>query len=257
MNSIIVLEWSFSPADFFEAPIEIRRDNYTLKFADGNVRCELLASVFDTNPDVRKTIQLDIENRFLAYVVVSHESYDLWESTMLRVHPNGNKDYYLNVHDAIHACTVSTLDIQVTDEHGNVTADTRRDRIMNQESFAERMANHRNDPSLAVMIGSFNSAIRDPNHVLLHLYEIREIITTRYGSAAQARAALEISLTKWSDFGKLCCDLPLRQGRHASRKFPILRDATETELAEGRSFAQKLILQYLITLENAGSNVNG
>ena len=38
MGAVVVLEWGFSPPDYFEVPIEISRDDYTLTIAHGESR---------------------------------------------------------------------------------------------------------------------------------------------------------------------------------------------------------------------------
>ena len=89
----------------------------------------------------------------------------------------------------------------------------------------------------------------DPDDELVHLYEIRDALSTKFGSEKAARNALKISYDNWSRFGQLCNDEPLRQGRHRGKKYEA-RDATNAELSEARRIAQAMIEGYLRYLDS-------
>jgi hypothetical protein len=142
------------------------------------------------------------------------------------------------------------VDIQVKDKDGNIISDSKRERIEKKKSLAELVSTRRgNDAFLGPMLRSHAAAIRDPNNELVHLYEIREALSTKFGGANAARTALGIGNAEWSRLGQLCNDEPLRQGRHRGKTGGVLRDATDPELVEARGIARGMILRYL---ENAG-----
>jgi len=142
------------------------------------------------------------------------------------------------------------VDIQITDKDGNVIADSKRDRIERKKSLAELVSFHcATDSLLASLLKSQAAAVRDPNNELVHLYEIRDALTTKFGSESATRTALGIGSTQWSRFGQLCNNKPLRQGRHRGKTGGILRDATEAELTEARGIARAMIEAYLRHLE--------
>jgi len=98
------------------------------------------------------------------------------------------------------------------------------------------------------LLRSYSTALRDPANEFIHLYEIRDALAHRFGSAAKARSALGLKRRGWDRLGKLANDLPIKQGRHRGQSSGSLRDATETELQEARSIARNMIRQFLAYL---------
>jgi hypothetical protein len=105
------------------------------------------------------------------------------------------------------------------------------------------------DKVVASMLASYNRAVNDPGNELVHLYEIRDALLTRFGGESIAQKTLAINSRQWSRLGQLANNDPLRQGRHRGKKLGELRDATESELKEARSIAFKMIEAYLNYLE--------
>lgn len=84
---------------------------------------------------------------------------------------------------------------------------------------------------------------------MVHLYEIRDSLSDRFGGGKRVEQELGISAAEWSDFGKLANNEPVREGRHRGKDLGILRNATIDELARARKFAKNLILKYLKLLD--------
>jgi hypothetical protein len=170
------------------------------------------------------------------------------------MHPDGRKDYLMGGETGRFACSGSTADFRVTDRNGNIFNDSKRDRIEKKKSFAELVASHHaTDTLLASLLQSYNASVRDPNNELVHLYEIRDALSTKFRGENATRKALSMSASRWSRFGQLCNDEPLRQGRHRGKTGGVLRDATEDELTEARGIAQAMIDGYLQYLEASAS----
>ena len=41
MDAVMMLNWTFSPPDYFEEPIEISRQDYAMTIADGQVHAKI------------------------------------------------------------------------------------------------------------------------------------------------------------------------------------------------------------------------
>lgn len=93
--------------------------------------------------------------------------------------------------------------------------------------------------------------MRDPINELVHLYEIREALSVKFGVENGVRSALAITITasQWSRLGQLSNSEPLHQGRHRGKTGETLRDASESELIEVRGIARAMIETYLQYLE--------
>ena len=252
MNAVVLLDWGFSPSDYFEEAIEISRRDYTMTIADGRAQAKIDSAIYETDPGMRQRLEDALNDRFLGVQLLTHRAYDLSRSTMTRVHPDGRRDIFIEPEPARLVLSAGTVDIQITDKDGNVIADSKRDRIEKGKSLAELVNAHRaTDSLLASLLKSQAAAVCDSNNELVHLYEIRDALSVKFGGETATRTALGIGKPQWSRFGHLCNDEPLRQGRHRGKTGGALRDATEAELAEARGIARAMIEAHLRYLEGS------
>ena len=97
--------------------------------------------------------------------------------------------------------------------------------------------------------------MNDANNELVHLYEIRDALSRRFGGESPACQVLHISSTDWSRLGQLANSEPLRQGRHRGKNLGILRNATDAELTEARNIGRQFVEAYLEFLDVTGTNL--
>ena len=252
MEPIVVLEWKFSPPDYFEVPIEIVRDDYTLTIADGKAEARITDEVYSSDSSMRQTLQGALNDRFLGAQLVAHKPYQLSKSAMARVHPDGHKDIFLEAKIAGISVTANKVDIQILDQSGIVIADSKRDRIQQKKNLADLVDKHRSsDEVLNSLICSYDSAVRDSANELVHLYEIRDALSIAFGGEKASRQALGILSSGWSRLGELANNEPLSQGRHRGKAGIKVRDATDAELSEARGIARGMIEAYLLYLDDA------
>jgi hypothetical protein len=249
MNGVVVLEWNFSPPDYFESKIEIKQGDYTMIIADGKVEAKIDSVVYETNPLMRDALHDALESRFLSFQLSFRKRYNLSNPTKTRVeHTDGRKDYVLEVEPGHIKTTFHPVTLSKCDKDGNVVADHQTERMKNLNYLVN---NHYKDETLRSLLKSHNSSIKDPNNELLYLYEIRDALYHKFGGERAVISALKtINHTDWSWFGNLCNEEPLRQGRHRGKKYNEPRDATEDELSKARAIAQAMIegyVQYLDT----------
>ena len=146
----------------------------------------------------------------------------------------------------------SSVDVRITDPAGAVGRDTKIERADDKANAGELLHKHRDrDDTLRAIAASHANAVDDPNNELVHLYEIREALKGRFQSESKARSALGVTQARWSRFGQLCNDEPLRQGRHRGKfaASAALRNATEAELHEARSISTEPVRSYLTYLD--------
>lgn len=246
MNAVVVLVWEFSPPDYFETTIEISKDDYTMTIADGKAEAKIDSEVFDSNPSMRAALHNALNDQFLAFQLFSNREYDLPGSKIIRGHPDGLKEYILECGTATFKLTGGAVDFKKWDKDGNVVVDTKRDRIEKKKHLADLISRHQaDDKALGLLLQSYYASRRDPNNELVHLYEIRGALSSKFGGKKKVESALKISSSDWDCFGRLCNHEPLRQGRHRGENYGTLRDATEAELTEARRIARIMIEAYL------------
>ncbi len=248
-SDIIVLEWSFSPPDYFEDSIHIEGDAYEMIIENGRVEARIRPNVFENNATMKDDLTNSLNDRFLGVQLLTHEPYQLSKGSMYRLHPDGLRDITVFAEPGIITVT-GTAEIMITDKDGNVIVDSRRDRIKKKKQLSELAEKYRkSDPTVASVLNSYRMAVNEPNNELVHLYEIRDAVSTKFGGENAARTKLAISNANWSRLGQLANSDPLRQGRHRGKKVDELRDATESELKEARNIARNMIEAYFDYLE--------
>jgi hypothetical protein len=248
----ILLEWTYSPRDFFEAEIEISRSDYTVDIASGSISARLPAAVFDADEGVRQRLHDALFDRMRGIQLLTRKPFQLSKPRLTRIEPDGRRHIFVELEGAVLTLSGGLVDITITDSSGKVTRDTKQERIKKKRELADLVAKYSGDGLLKAMLQSYVTSASDANNELVHLYEVRESVSTAYGGEAPARAALSISKGNWSRLGQLCNDEPLRQGRHRGKKFDALRDATEAELSEARDIARQMIEAYLQYRDSGG-----
>lgn len=252
---VVVLEWTFTPADFFEERTSITRQDYSLVAEDGGAKATISAQVFDADPSIRERLTSSIQDRMHGIQLISHKPFTLSKPRMIRVRPDGGRDIFVELEGATLTLTAGDVDVRVTDKDGNVVRDSKQERLSNKWTLAELVSKFRGgDSLLTALLKSYDESTRDPDNELVHLYEIRDALWCAFGRDERATcSALGLSSSDWSQFGRLCCYERLAQGRHRGLNVGSLRDATEVELADARKFSRSMIEAYL-RYRDAGTN---
>jgi hypothetical protein len=251
MDDAVVLEWTFSPPDYFEEVIRVERESYTMVINTGEVEARVDPLVYDKEHNMRDELHQVLNDRFLGVQLLTHKPYELSKSSMYRVHPDGQRETTVFVDSAVSFSMAGSVDLIVRDKDGNILSDSRRDRIEKKKELASLVEKYRKqDEFVESMLGFYEAAIRDPKNELVHLFDIWEALVKRFGGETEALTALGISRSKRKTLGKLSNDEPLRQGRHRGAKVGELRDATEAELEEARGIVRNMIESYLHYLES-------
>lgn len=242
----VVLEWQFSPPDYFEERITISRKDYVMVIDSGHVKATIASAVYDADPSMRTSLHEALNDRMHGVQLLSHRPFELSKPTVIRLHPGGRRDISVELEGEQLKLSGGVVDVQVIDKDGNVVSDSKRDRIEKKKNLAELVSTYRvGDMLLTSLLKSYDAGVRDPDNELVHLYEIRESLSTHFGGEASARATLGLSSSEWSRLGQLSNSAPLRQGRHRGKSVGTLRDATEAELAEARGIFRGMIEAYL------------
>jgi hypothetical protein len=246
MADAFLLEWTFTPPDYFEERVEIARPDCSIVIDSGRAEARVPPEHYPDDHSFRNYLHEELNARFLAAQVLCHKPYTLSKPTLHRVHPDGRIDAWVFTEPATMTFTGGITDFITRDSAGNVVSDTRRERIDKRKDLAERAAAHATtDDTANAILRSYSAAVYDPANELVHLYEIREALARRFANEATAIATLSLSSTRWSRLGRLANDEPLKQGRHRGRQAGALRDATKEELSEAREIARSMVESYL------------
>lgn len=240
-----VLEWTYEPRNFFEERSALYHPDGSIEIAEGKARGEFDAARFDEGEAFCKSMHGFLESAFLAQQIQAHLPYTLAQPALARVHPDGRRDVSLFVKSAVMVMSVGTVDIIVRDANGNITSDSKAERLGKQAQFRAdvgRILPH--DIALKRMLQSFRNALENSDNLLIHLYEIRETLSTEFSGEKAAREAVSVSSGDWSKFGRLANEEPLLEGRHRG-KHSDLRKASADEATWALNFGQRLIEGYV------------
>jgi len=252
MNAVVVLEWRFSPPDYFDSQIEIEQGDYTMIVTDGKVEAKVDSAVYEANPSMRDALHDVLNSRFLGFQLSSRKAYNLSSPNKTRVeHSEGRKDYILEVEPAHLELIGHPVTLLKCYKDGNVVTDGQ---TVKMKSLVDLVGKHYKDEVLMSLLKSHKASVSDPDNELVYLYEIRDALHRKFGNDGTARSRLGISKKDWKILGKLCDTVPLKQGRHRGLH-ETLRDATDVELSEARGIAKAMIEAYLEYLDKTATSV--
>ena len=253
MPDMLEAQWTFTPREYFEEAVDLTSGDCTFAVTTGEVRgCGPLRT--DDCHRACKELHQRLDALFLGAQMLEHQKYELSEpSQVVRVTPDGGRHNMVLPPAGIIALVQGRLDVVIKDDAtGNVIRDDRRDRISARLALSRSSAAHIDEPVANSVIRSYAAAINDPRNELVHLYEIRDALCTRFGGGPNARTALGVSEPRWKDLGRLACFEPLLQGRHRGQHPESLRPAMPEELSLAREIARELVEKYLALLTKKG-----
>lgn len=251
----VQLEWKYSPETYLEEPILIELEGGRLEIKDGVALAIIDPEIFHADDSIREELTKKVESRLHAVQIMTHKDFELSKPCRTDIREDGRKNLFLEVDSCVITMSVGSVDLIVKDKAGNIVSDTKRDRLDEQNNFAALIDKHRaNDVTLDQMLKSYQQSVRDPGNELVHLYEIRDALSKRFGSKSKAIAALGITNGEWDEIGKLANTMPLKQGRHRGQAAGSLRDAESAELEMARKSAAHLVKKYLEFLETCKSH---
>ncbi|WP_169981109.1 hypothetical protein [Tautonia rosea] len=246
----LVLEGSYTPGDYFEGPVSLRGAGYTLTIDDGSI----VATIDLPDPHVGQALRPEIEQAigrvFDAQQVMTCRPHERTRLGMTRHHPDGRKDVWVLAESIIAITSVHPIDFRVTNAEGQITCDSRAERLDARRQFREQCVRHAGDPTLSKLLASLTRSVDDPPNALVHLYEVRDALKDHFDGEQEARPRLGITRADWSYLGKISNDEPVREGRHRGLHCE-LRPASEDELERARSIARQMIRAYTDHLDRS------
>jgi hypothetical protein len=246
-----LLEWTYSPSDFLEAPVIITGPGYELEVEGGCAAARIEPSAYPEDESLRNELQSQLNARFQGAQVLSHRPFKLSNASLMRVYPDGRKDAWLSVVGAVVTIdTALSVDMICRDAAGNIVRDTKAERIKKTEEVMRLAAKHGTTNETAESIlRSYSAAVNDPKNEFIHLYEVVDALGKQFGGKAAAKAALGVDAS-WNRLHKIANEEPFTQGRHRGKMVGKLQDAGKEVLEEARNITRDLIERYLRLIDS-------
>ena len=252
MAGKLTLEWSYSPADFFEDPLKYDEDGWMVEIGNGRAVATFSGVAGEHIENACRERHEEVNARFLGAQLINHQPYQLSDYKTTRARPDGSVEVGIRA-GATLRMSDGRCDVVIRDAAGNVTTDTKTERVETRKEFARRASKHSKDPLVLSLLKSYNAAVNDPQNELIHLYEIRDALKTKFGGDKRARSTLGISKQLWKTMGRLADKASLSQGRHRGQALGQLQDATPTELDKARKIARSMIIACFDYLDKSAS----
>lgn len=251
-----IFRWTFTPANYFEDNLDIIDRNDGISIENGKIQSIIIGNGEVTSRIIINTAGANLHSMcselleivkaaFMAAQALNHEPFTLSDSSVSQLNADGRELGILLLATATLYLSSGRMDIVHKDADGNIIRDTRQDRISKRANVAKLATKHSKDACVNSLLRSYSAAVNDPGNELVHLYEIRDALEKKFGSASKAIKEVPVCKIQWSRLGRLANDEPLRQGRHRGKKLGSLREATASEISEARKIARCMIEGYL------------
>jgi hypothetical protein len=263
MQNYHLLEWTFSPSNFFEQDLEFSICDITMTIMSGRILSSKI------NPEIfSRDLVLDIDKklrkRFIFKRIVNQSSFNLSRPTESKVLSLGKRmvDILGSFSEPSVLRTRASLSGVVIKKADGTVVDTRKENLAAEKEFIEN-SSHLDDDCLGSMLCSYNQAMNDKDNYLIHLYEICDALSENEKfkdkgngkDKGKKNAIKKLSLSEpskdiksiWDELGRMANDAPLAEGRHRG-KFAIIASTLE-ERSRGEYLALQLIFAYIRYLD--------
>jgi len=249
--SRVMMEGTYSPADYLEEAVTLDRPDYTALIAGG--RIEVTFRELEPLPDAdhQAAVSREVGQVFHTRMILTCRPWEMTALTLKRRYPDGSSVRWLSASDTLGLS--DSLDMVATDSDGNVVADTNAERLADERKFREQTQRHAEDPLLKDLIASFGRAVADPADLMTHLYEIRDALSKRrFRGENEAKKELGLTNSEWKDMGRIADHEPIEESRHRG-SHPARRPATKEEQDRVFAVARRMIRAYLDHLDRSST----
>ena len=119
---------TFTPPDYFESEINESDDGRELSIRGGKIEARVDREIFDADADYRKKLHKEVQARFRAVQVLTHQPYELSKLSMHILTPDGQQHEQIFPKSSALKITTNKFDQIYTDSEGKVR-DTRKERV--------------------------------------------------------------------------------------------------------------------------------
>jgi len=245
-----LLEWQYTPIDYFESHEDFVCDYGVIVVLDGQAKIKLSPSLYLPDHSLRMPLHNELEFRFLFAHLSNQKSYSLTKPSVSLICADDRKSVWPFPEGvAISISGSAIVDVVLHDSEGKVIRDSRKDRVEFKNKLNFIALKNIKNIILNKLLGSLKTSIDDPDNEFVHLYEIIDCLEVYFGKELIATNSLEFNRDEWRKLGKLTNNKNISQGRHRGRLLGKLRDASVSELNEARKISREIVESYLLYLE--------
>ena len=242
--------WTFEPTNYLdEMPIDEHGECSEITCKAGSITARVQIDKPGASEHARDALHEWILNKFRARQLISGGNYKIEPPTRRVIHHDGRVDYTLFVDSIGHLQFIgSQVDLIVRDANGNVISDTRADRQAHVRKLGAGLDRHADDALVKQILASIKGSHDDPDDALVHLFEVCDALSKRFGGEARALKELRFQKRRWNELARLANDEPIKEGRHRGKHSP-LKPASSDQLRVAREVARELLEAYLAYID--------
>lgn len=255
MDAKYIIEWKFTPKDYFKVPRHIECENYEMWISQGKVKAEVNEEDCEDVYRMMENLHSSLQSRFIAVELKTLLPFHISNPSVYKLYSDGHEHYYLQSQ----SISMSRLEIekpvlQIIDENGNINSNFVNNDKENEKLITELLEKYRETNStVKKVIISFQMASEKPKKELVYLYEVWEALRKKLGGEEAAKKILSVTKEDKKKLAGLANNPEIRQGRHTGNQIGNTRDAKKEELQDARRVASKMIVNYLNHLESQQS----
>lgn len=197
MSFILVMEWNFSPQNFLGSltDLKIRSENsdreYLVEIQNGIAKASFSKEqVLECNPhDLQNFLTRELEGIFKSQHFICRETFTLEKSGIHELHSDGHRRYLASACIRVDGANAVCRQFLIEDENGNIIYDSLLEKEK-YENFIRQTTQRfiRDDFCLRWILESYRKSLQDTENRFIHLYDIKEAISSRlqeYGAGKQ------------------------------------------------------------------------
>jgi hypothetical protein len=241
------VSWTLLPDTLVEEQYSVTLDDYEINVSAGEIAIKLPHMPAGIPAGQLLQLRAVAEAHAAAAAISRGVGWRIEGPTIAHVADDGSRTVQLSFGVSA-VLAVGALDTLVAGADGTVVHDSRRARIDRQRELAALLFDAQMaDPLCAHLVESLQRARQRADYELLHLYEIRDALSKRFGGDKKARRKLGITKGDWSFLGRLANKEPLEGSRHRGEHLVTgdpLPTPTPEQLDRARSIAVGMIEAY-------------
>lgn len=248
MDGIIVVEWAYTPKNFYEENQEDHLGEIKIIIGEGKIEAKTTPKQNNEIEEIINEVERYLQRRFLTSSLSNNWEFSISQPVVCRFDNQGRQEVSAKfLGSLLLSANGIVRDFQAIDKDGNIILDTKKERIDNEKKLTARIIEI-NDDLLNSLVEIYHLSIKDPQNSLVYLYKIQDALKDHFGSKKTAIKALKIK-KEWEELGEITNDGKIKQSRHRISDVSSLRDITNNEIHDIKKIALKLIVSFLEYLE--------
>jgi hypothetical protein len=278
MSDNYVCTWTYTPADFFEAPFEFAGQGFTVTVNNGVAEAMVEPAIFESGAGARMgrrkpqpkkgaseaepkadvsggkfraDIRSALEHRARPRRWASLREFSLLGVSWKGPPIDGVRKHYAEVTlqgTGTTSTEVGTPGVYHLGADGQPSLDLAQHH--RQQRLGARLALHGHDATVEAMVRGLDASLSDGADVLIRLFEVRDALTQKFGTKSTVPCqALGIQHEEWKWFGDLCNVPSTTKSRHLGKSTGPLKETSAEDIDKARRMSVAMLERYLDHLE--------